>query len=165
MKKKAIIRFLGLLALMLLPMTAIHAQENAETVLCMVLTQKDGTVTQFALKDSPVVTYEGENIIVSCGEQQLSTSLAGISNFKFEETVVDAINLVHQVEPQMAFSFNEAVFSGLKAQSAIRVYTIDGKAVSTAKAGSDGMARIDLGNLPRGIYIIRTSTQSYKIKK
>lgn len=164
MMKKTMIRFLSLLAL-LLPMTAAHAQESEETVLCMVLTQNDGTVTKFALKDSPVVTYEGENIIVSCGEQQLSTSMAGISHFKFEETVIDAIIPVKESLAQASFSFNEAAFSGLKAQSAIHVYTIDGKALFSARADSDGEARIDLGNLPRGIYIIRTSTNSYKIKK
>lgn len=150
--------------MMVLPM-ATHAQESKETVLCMVLEQKDGTVSQFALRDAPVVTYEGSNLVVSCGEQQLSTDMADISNIKFEEQEVDGISPLQDLEPQVHFSFEQASFCGLKAQSVVRVYTLDGKVLANIHADTEGNAHLDLRTLARGIYIVRTPTHSYKIKK
>lgn len=163
MKKRTLISYLALVVMMVLPIS-IQAQESKETMLCMVLTQKDGTVSQFALRDAPVVTYEGSNIVVSCGEQQFSADMAGITDIKFEETETDAIAPLQGAEPQVSFSFGKASFSGMKGGSVVRVYTIDGKAIMSAPADSDGNAHIDLGTLSRGIYIVRTPSQSYKIK-
>jgi hypothetical protein len=163
MKKQTLISYLALLVMMVLP-TSIHARESAETTLCMVLTQKDGTVSKFALKESPVMTYEGENIVVNCGDQQLSTEMAGISDIKFEESEIDGIETISNSEPQAAFSFGKASFSGLKADAMVHVYTIDGKMLISTRANIDGEAQIDLGTLSRGIYIVRTPSKSYKIK-
>ena len=107
MKKRTLISYLALVVMMVLPIST-QAQESKETMLCMVLTQKDGTVSQFALRDAPVVTYEGSNIVVSCGEQQFSADMAGITDIKFEETETDAIAPLQGAEPQVSFSFGKA---------------------------------------------------------
>lgn len=165
MKKKSIITFLSLMALLVLPLGTTHAQETAEKVLCMVLTQKDGTVSKFALRDAPVITYEGENVIVGCGGQQLTTEMSEITAINFEEDEIDGIETVATTEQQANFSFNEASFSGMKAGEAVSVYTIDGKALFSSRANSEGDAHIDLNSLPHGIYILRTPSHTYKIKK
>jgi hypothetical protein len=153
------------MALLVLPLGTTHAQETAEKVLCMVLTQKGGTVSKFALRDAPVITYEAENVIVSCGEQQLTTEMASITAINFEEDEIDGIETVANPEPKANFSFNEASFSGMKAGEAVSVYTIDGKALFSSRANAEGNAHIDLNSLPHGIYILRTPSHTYKIKK
>ncbi len=163
MKKKTLFSYLALLALLVLPMS-VQAQD-ATMVKCMVLTQKDGTVTRFALRDAPVMTYEGSQLVVSCGEQQMSTEMTGITDIHFEDTEGDGIAPIREQAPKASFSFGQATFSGLKTHSAIGVYTIDGKMVMSTHADAEGHAQIDLTPLSRGIYIVRTPSQSYKIKK
>lgn len=154
MKKKTIIMALGLL---LLPLAGM-AQS-------LVLTQRDGTVSRFALADEPVITYSGSDLVVKCGETELTTDMADVLSCVFDNEATAINKLTVQpagAEPQMNFA-NMSV-EGLKAGDRVAVYTIDGKAVSSSRASADGSAAIDLSGL-RGLYIVRTPNKSFKIKK
>jgi len=155
------ITFLMALIAMLLPLSA-----TADTVQCLVLTQNDGTVSKFALNDAPVVTYNGEDIVVTCGEETLTTALNGLT-VTFGEMETTRINEVignagEAIRPQ--FSFGEAQFEGLQPGAIVRVFTLEGKAVGNAKADDNGHVGISLGNLPKGVYILSTPSRSFKIK-
>lgn len=165
MKKKTLLKCFAIVALLLAPLQAALAQESGEEVLCMVLTQKDGTVSQFALRDGPIVSYEGDALVVNCGEQSLTTPMAGIAKFTFEQVVVDAIATVQNAQPEARIAFGNASFSGMKPGANVSVYSIDGKCLHTVKADADGHLRVSLDAFVPGVYILRTPTQSYKIKK
>ena len=133
MKKKTIIMALGLL---LLPVAGM-----AQT---LVLTQRDGTVNRFALSDEPVITYSGSDVVVKCGDSELSVQPGG-------------------AEAKMNFAGMSV--EGLRAGDRVAVYTIDGKAVSSSRANADGSAALKLDG-PRGsVYIVRTPNKTFKIKK
>jgi len=162
MKKKTLLTLFALMAFLMLPVQRVCAEGQVQ---CMVLTQTDGTVTKFALSDAPVVKYDGDNIVVTCGEQSLTTAMSGIEKWTFENDDLQGIDEAKNAEPQTSFSFGRAEISGLKAGAAIGVYGIDGKALYNVKANGEGQVLVDLGNLPEGVYILRTPNKSYKIKK
>ena len=164
MKKKALIRAIALLALLLLPAQALLARVAEEDVTCMVLTLTDGTVNRFALTGNPTVTYEGENLVVSAGEEQFTTALSGISQLTFEQVPTGISEMVEE-SPKPVFTPGQARFEGLKPHATVSIHTIDGKMLSSTRANEDGAVSIDLGTLPQGVYILRTPNQSYKIKK
>lgn len=158
--KKRTVRLLTLMA-MLLP-TATWA----DTVQCLVLTETNGTVSRFALTEAPVVTYSGSDMIVSCKDQEMTIALEGLV-WTFGEMEATRIGEVvgsqdDAARPQLAFG--EARFEGLQPGSRVHVYTLDGKALGTVKADGSGRASVGLGNLPKGVYILRTPTRSFKIK-
>lgn len=165
MKKKNLSRAIALMAFLLLPAKAIVAQEAGAYVTNMVLTLTDGTVNRFALAEAPTVTHEGENLVVTVGEEQFTTPLQGISNLTFEQVASAISETVADNGERPVFTPGQARFEGLKAQATVAVYTIDGKMLSSVRANELGTASIDLGTLPQGLYILRTPTQSYKIKK
>lgn len=164
MKKKTLLRAIALTAFLLLPAKAIVAQEVSENVTCMVLTLTDGTVNRFALTESPTVTYEGESLVVTTGDEQFSTPLSGISTFTFEQ-VANAISEMTSEEQQPVFTPGQARFEGLKTNATVAIYTVDGKMLSSVRANDNGAAIVDLSALPQGLYILRAPNQSYKIKK
>ncbi len=164
MKKKALIRAFALLTLLLIPAQALLARVAEENVTCMVLTLTDGTINRFALTDTPVVTYEGENLVVSIGDEQFTTTLSGISQLTFEQVSTGISEMVGE-SPKSAFTPGQARFEGLKTHAIVSIYTIDGKMLSSMRANDEGTVSIDLSTLPHGFYILRTPNQSYKIKK
>ena len=164
MKKKALIRAFALLALLLLPAKALLARVAEEHVTCMVLTLTDGTVNRFALTDTPVVTYGGENLVVSTGDEQFTTALSGISQLTFEQVPTGIDEMVEESQKPV-FTPGQARFEGLKNHATVSIYTIDGKMLSSMRANEEGTVSIDLSTLPQGVYILRTPNQSYKIKK
>ncbi len=165
MKKKKKFILFALLSLLPYAATSVCAQDGTGKVVCMVLAQNDGSVTAFALSDQPVVTYEGDNIVVTCGDQRLTTSLEGIDKWTFSDDAQLGIGEGQLTEPQVLISFARAEFSGLKSGAVVGIYAIDGKAIFTKRACEDGQVSVDLGHLPGGVYIVRTPYKSYKIKK
>ena len=60
-------------------------------------------------------------------------------------------------------AFHNAQISGLKVGTHVTVFDINGKALNTLSADAEGKVQIDLSNLPRGIFILRTPTKSFKM--
>ena len=166
MNKTSLIAKMVLGVLLLLP-GAMQGQEWTE-VQYLVLTQTDGTVSKFALGDSPVMTYRGADVIVTCGEQTVETSMEAVASCVFNtervQTGIEALPLPPRGE-QLSFAFGSASFEGMKAGGSIVVYTLDGKAVASAVADAEGRASVSLTGLGRGVYILRTPDKSYKISK
>ena len=153
------IRLILLAAILLLPSLL-----QAETAQYLVLTRNNTEVAKFALNDKPVITFSEGNLIVTCqGEEILSTSMEGLRS-SFED-ITTGIQDVHGEKPvRPTFAFGEAIFEGLKAGDRITIYSLDGKVVDHTTAAEDGRATIDVSRLGKGVFILRTPSQSIKIK-
>ena len=53
--------------------------------------------------------------------------------------------------------------SGLRAGDVVRIYRVNGTLVKAVKADAQGHAALELSQLPNGIFIIKTPTNSIKI--
>jgi hypothetical protein len=60
-------------------------------------------------------------------------------------------------------AFGAASVEGLRQGDTVTLYTADGKTLTSVEADSNGRASVSLSSLPKGIFILRTPTQSYKI--
>ena len=158
--KKKVVNLLVLVAL-LLPLSAM-----ADTVECLVLTESNGTVSKFALAEAPVVTYSGSDLVVTCSGQTLTVGLEGLTlTFgEMETTRIETVKDGGTESDRLQFSFGEASFEGLQPGALVSVYSIDGKMQTKVKADQDGRASVSLMSLPKGVYILRTPTKSFKIK-
>ena len=166
MKRKSLLTKMLMAVALMLPCT-MQAEELTE-VQYLVLTQTDGIVSKFALSDSPVMSYQGSDVLVVCGEQTFQTSMEGIATCTFSTETVpsgigETVSLSSDKQPQ--FSFGAASFEGMQPGSRIIVYTLDGKAVASTVADGEGRANVSLAGLQRGVYILRTPVKSYKISK
>lgn len=160
MNKKSVTTLMALLAMLFLPKGV-----SAATGELLVLKLADQTVSTFELASSPVVTYSGNDIVVTCGSEVFQTSMANIEAVKFEKGGASGIERITTTEPRAAFAFGNASFEGMQAGAPVTVYTLDGRTVATAKADSEGRATVSMSGLQQGVYIIRTPNKSFKIKK
>ena len=156
MKKRSILAAL-LFALMLMKPFTAKAQQY------LVLTQSDGSQVEFALTDNPVITLEGGNLVVTCGDQQVSTSLEGTS-YAFTDTPSAIEQVSNEAQPEARVTFGQVAFTGLKAGSHVAVYSLDGQQVLSVTASEEGRAAADLSALPRGIYVVKAQGKSLKVK-
>ena len=81
-----------------------------------------------------------------------------------QKTRIDEVAGRADATDRPVFSFDEARIEGLRPGAAVSVYALDGKCIDTVKAGDDGRVSVALGHLPKGVYILRTPTRSFKIK-
>ncbi len=150
MKKRLLKRCLAAAGMLLLGVGAVWAEEAR-----LIITTQGGTVAEFLIADSPVITYQDNLLQVKGGDMEISVEADEVGSFDFvpSESGVDEINV------------GDSQLSGLKPGAPVEVYTFDGKLVEAFKADDSQTVSLKLRGLAAGIYIVRTPETSFKIKK
>ena len=164
------ISFIGLIALALsfIPLSGFAQTVQEKMITCLVLTETNGTTTEFALESFPVITIEDNNLVITHNGNQLTTALTGVQDYRFiEKKVTAGISSVPSNDPKNAsntpqFSFSNAEVSGLKAGARVAIYNLNGTQISSVTADGEGRVALDFSSLPKGVYILRTPTKSFK---
>ena len=164
------ISFIGLIALTLsfIPFSGFAQTVQEKMITCLVLTETNGTTTEFALDSYPVVTIEANELVITCKDQKVTTALTGVQDYRFiEKKVTAGISSVPSNDPKNEsntpqFSFSNAEVSGLKAGARVAIYNLNGTQISSVTADGEGRVALDFSSLPKGVYILRTPTKSFK---
>ena len=164
------ISFIGLIALALsfIPLSGFAQTVQEKIITYLVLTETNGTKTEFALNSYPVITIESNDLVITCEGKKVSTALTGVQNYHFiEKKVPTAISNIPANDPKgetytPRFSFSNAEVSGLKAGARVAIYNLNGTQISSVTADGEGRVTLDLSSLPKGVYILRTPTKSFK---
>lgn len=164
------ISFIGLIALALsfIPLCGFAQTVQEKMITCLVLIETNGTKTEFALESFPVITIEGNNLVITHNGNQLTTALTGVQDYHFiEKKVTTSISSVPSNDPKNTsntpqFSFSNAEVSGLKAGARVAIYNLNGTQISSVTADGEGRVALDFSSLPKGVYILRTPTKSFK---
>lgn len=142
-----------LLVMLLLPILA--SADEAQ----IVIKQKSGNETILKLSTNPVITFDGENMVVTSDVIQISIPLGDIDDY----VVNEGTTAIEPVTTQPQYSRGHVIFSGVAAGSPVYVHTLDGKVVSKQAADASGKADVSLENLPKGAYIISSQNNSIKV--
>lgn len=135
---------------------------QAESLLVVHIKGANKRTISIALEDKPVITFEGENMIVTTKNNRGTFPLEYVDYYEIAESTTGIEQ--PQSHPQKPVIANgHAVISQLANGSKVRVYTIDGKQVGNYTAGNTGQVDIDLKALPKGIFVISSPGISFKI--
>ncbi len=110
--------------------------------------QKSGGLVSYAFSEKPVVTYTSTGIHLSTSRVEMDYPFDNLVKFTFSDDATIGIEQLHTTGTS----------------DDIRVYDVRGMLVKTIRQ-SDGTAGFSTTDLPRGIYIIKNGTSTYKITK
>ncbi|MCM1111582.1 MAG: T9SS type A sorting domain-containing protein [Clostridium sp.] len=117
----------------------------------------NGSKTSFELADEPQVTFEEANIAIRAKGVTTTYPVSDVKQFVFNETT--AVAEVADNETRFSFLTPDCVIvSGIKPAETVAVASVDGRLVSTTTASGEGIATVQLGELPAGVYIISTAS-------
>ncbi len=133
----------------------------------LVVLTKDGAKTEFLLGDKPKVLFEGKNLRITSTKADVTYALADILRFTYTNTNPTGINELAEMDDPTEVSYQDGtlVLSQLKEGAVVGVYSLDGKLVQQLRAGHRGTYRLNLSSLPKGVYIVKADTITYKIMK
>lgn len=139
-------------------------QKSSKT---LVVLTKDGAKTEFLLGDNPKVLFEGKNLRITSTKADVTYALADILRFTYVNTNPTGINELAEMDDPTEVSYQDGtlVLSQLKEGAVVGVYALDGKLVQQLRAGHRGTYRLNLSSLPKGVYIVKADTITYKIMK
>lgn len=160
-----------LLAMLAVPTAVMAADSETYDKQFLVINAAGGTQVSIALEDVPVLSVSNDSLVVTSLGDNLIVPFSGttyaIETRKVEKpshtTGISNIIAPNSKSAQPQFSLGNGTVSGLKAGAKVTIYQIGGQAVKTISADNEGKAELNITNLPAGIYIIKTPTQSFKI--
>lgn len=149
-----------LLLLLALPIGMLADNQNT-----LIVKTKDGAQTTFVLQDKPRVTFEGTDLKVVSEKETVAFALADV--LRFEYVKKDALGIDEDVADPTGVSYQGGVLviSQLRQGASVAVYTLDGKLLRQLTASHSGTYRLNLSELPTGLYLVKADNVTYKITK
>jgi hypothetical protein len=158
------VKFTILSLLFAFAVTSVWAADKQNTLI--VLT-KNNVMHQFVLADKPKVTFEGNQLKVTCEKASASASfnLSDIIRFTYECKNASGIDELTVDPAEISMEGGTLVISQMKANSTVNVYSMDGKLVRQLTAQRAGTYRLSLSSFPAGVYLVKADNTTFKITK
>lgn len=151
--------------LALLFLTIPQTVKAADEVETLIIQMKNGSENAFFLKDKPKVTFEGSSLKVSAATGDVSYALADVQRFTYAKKSTTGISEQVENPTGVTFEGDVLVISQLKANATANIYALDGKLIRQLKPQRAGTYRINLSELPSGLYLVKADNITYKITK
>ena len=139
-----------LFVMMLSFIVSINAMADNTNV---VVERTDGNQTTFAFADRPVVTFKTEQLteymVITTSKEEVSYPMSSVKRFVFEGTATGISDLV--IESKDAFT------------QGVEIYDMSGKLVR--RSDGTGTVSVSTENLPAGVYVIKSGSETFKILK
>ena len=159
MKKRLLMTIVALMGLCL----QISAQwEKERSVTTVVLWADDGTSAEYKCSDRPVVRHDGNELVLTVNNTELRISDKQATTFTIKEDLTG----VEQVERKGIVDINQESInlSELKKGTVITVYDTNGRQLLKTKT-SEGQVKVNIGNLPHGVYVVKAGGINFKFLK
>lgn len=140
----------------------VKAADEVET---LIIQMKNGSENAFFLKDKPKVTFEGSNLNISASTGDVSYALKDVLRFVYAKKSPTGISEQVENPSDVMFEGDVLVISQLKANATANIYALDGKLIRQLRPQRTGTYRINLSELPSGLYIVKADNVTYKITK
>ena len=124
-----------------------------------------GERTCYLFEDNPVLTFEGDNLVVTCLGDAVIYRMSDLDRMQFvEEQPTTRITEVRNTE-LVRFVRDGVELSGFAANTTVTIYNLQGQLVGTHSTDGSGSLNISLADREQGIYIIKANKSTLKIKK
>ena len=130
---------------------------------------QEGGFLAYPFAENPVVTYEGELLVIATVEKEVIIEPYKVKKFTISDTLPEDYpsEVVPDItEAGMMYQGDDFVsFVGCRAYMDVYVYAINGMLVKTARTDAYGNLYLSLQELEKGIYIIKSEEITSKIMK
>ena len=132
----------------------------------IIFQQKDGQVARFSFTEKPVVTYMGDEAILTTTKATVQYPFYLLQKITFDidwnttdikETVVD--------KPTFCFQGDAIIISGDVPGSLVCLYSVGGSLVGRYRSDTQGRVTIPLHQLDKDIYIVKSRSITFKFRK
>ena len=134
----------------------------AESYEGILVTLVDGTTTTISFSEKPVIKFQSDKLVVHSDAVSTEFDRTKVSRFNYV-TDLSGIEGIDRSEISIGNNGSTLYLSGLPTDSAIDVYSSDGKLLESVRA--TGNHTIEISGLPAGVYIVSVNGVSTKIVK
>ncbi len=136
---------------------------NASAANYVVVSSEGADDVEFAIGDSPKVTFTASDLVITSGEASVSYPMTKTVTFRFSDTSMAGASDASASTVSFRLDGDILFASGLEASDMVEVYDLRGSRIACAPA-VNGEAKIDLSSTV-GIIIVKTNDTTFKLAK
>ena len=140
-------------------------QAFADDAPALVVWNADGSKANYALEESPKVTFTETTLVVTLHGKATSYPLESLTRVTYENVQGTGISDLWYCAPSFSVQGNLLVFAALKADSDIAVYTLDGQLLHKERIVTAGRYAFPLSDITDGVYMVSVNGVTYKFLK
>ena len=152
-----------ILCLLLLAFVNFSAVVAKSTINLAVFT-KDGSKVLYALEEKPKITFTDTELVITTKGVEIAYALSDMNLLTYENGETSNITNLYD-DASFKLDGESIVFSKLKANDIVSLYSINGTLVFKKKVSQDGEYGVSLNNIETGVYIVKVNSLTYKIMK
>lgn len=146
-------------------LTAFSSMAYAQNTIAIY--QKDGKVATFEFSEKPVVTYSGNDLVLTTKKTTVNYPVYMLKKIIFD--IKDPVNGIDVLEMENKGEFNfqgEMLYiSGGEPGSSVYIYNISGIMVGKYRLDSEGSVSIPMQGMDKSLYIVKTTRFTFKFRK
>ena len=130
--------------------------------------QTDGQVATFAFSEKPVVTYSGNDMVLTTTKTIVQFPIYKLKKIDFDISLDDATgvkDVEKEADVQFSFAGGKLIVSGGETGSQVTIYNIKGVQVGQYQLDSNGNATISTNNLGKDFYVVKSKSFTFKFRK
>lgn len=133
----------------------------------LLIFQLDGTRIAYSFDEEPVISYHGDYLVMTTAKTSVEYHLATLRKIALTNELKASVDIDEITTPDTEISFDDegANVQGEKPGTPFYVFDMKGMKCDEGIIDSTGKANIRLSNLPNGMYIVKTQSTSFKIRK
>lgn len=127
--------------------------------------QIDGEVAVFAFSEKPIVTYSGNELVMTTSTTTVRFPIYKLQKLAFDIEYEDP-TAIDEVEANANFDFRGETLciNGGKPGETVNIYDLKGTKIGKFRLDSEGCATIPMQNFDKQVYIVKTSKFNFKFK-
>lgn len=146
-------------------MAALVARASSDEVNALRIHCKSGNEVTIALEEKPAVKFAGNEVVIATHLNIVSYPAADVVKFTYVAMAPTSISDKRSAGVVFSFGKDSMTASHLVPLSEVSLFTPDGKLVTVATSDDNGDAILQLPEMRTAIYIVKTSSTSFKIRK
>ena len=133
--------------------------------------QKDGQVVAFAFSEKPVVSYDGNNLVLTTTKTTVQFPIYQLKKLQFDDDWVNSddnvATTVEQKQADVLFGFHDGMLtvSGGEPGAQVTLYSVKGMMVGQWRLDDAGCATIPMQGMGKDVYIVKTNRLTFKFRK
>ena len=122
----------------------------------------NGSTYSYLLSESPKISYKNDSLLVR-GTVLADFPLNQVISYRFTESDLTSIQDLKSKECRITYlGGNQVKVEGLDGNSPVAIYSATGIVLQKSNASPEGVAELTLPQT-KGVYILKTNTQSVKL--
>ena len=132
----------------------------------IVVFQQDGEVAKFDFSEKPVVTYAGDNLVLTTTQTTVQYPIYMLKKISFDVDL-ETTDAIEQVKADVQFSFSGGTLTIRDGEpySYVYIYNLKGMKVGQYQLDDLGNATIPVSGLSRDFYIVKSNRFNFKFRK